>query len=115
MTWRPTALNISFLTVVGWALFLAVLTGRVELAVVAVPAVVALVAGRRPGTPPAWRIHRELSSRRLELAAPRFGAAAPPDPDRDDWRDWEALLSNSESPPGESAESARTTRPVSST
>jgi len=48
----------------------------------------------------------EPSSRRLELAAPRFRAAAPPDPDRDDWRDWEALLSNSESPPGEPAESA---------
>ena len=47
MTWRPTALNVSFLTVVGWALFLAVFTGRVELAVVAIPAVVALVAGRR--------------------------------------------------------------------
>jgi uncharacterized protein (DUF58 family) len=65
VSWRPTGLNISFLTVVGWALFLAVLTGRVELAVVAVPAVVALVAGRRPGPPPAWRIRRELSSRRL--------------------------------------------------
>ena len=47
MTWRPTALNISFLTVVGWALFLAVLTGRVELAVVAVPAVVALTQATR--------------------------------------------------------------------
>ncbi len=65
MTWRPTVLNVSFLTVVGWALFLAVLTGRVELAVVAIPAVVALVAGRRSGPPPACRIHRELSSRRL--------------------------------------------------
>jgi uncharacterized protein (DUF58 family) len=65
VTWRPTALNVSFLTVVGWAFFLAVLTGRVELAVVAIPAVVALVAGRRAAAPPAWRLRRELSSRRL--------------------------------------------------
>jgi len=65
VTWRPTALNLSLLTVVGWALFLSVLTGRVELAVVAVPPVVALVAGRRTAPPPAWRIDRELSTRRL--------------------------------------------------
>ena len=65
MTWRPTALNVSFLTVVGWALFLAVLTGRVELAVVAVPMVFALVAGRRTGAPPRWQIDRTLSTTRL--------------------------------------------------
>ena len=65
MSWRPTALNLSFLTLIGWALFLAVLTGRVELAVAAVPPVVALVAGRGLGRPPAWRIRRELSSGRL--------------------------------------------------
>ncbi|HUP37242.1 MAG TPA: DUF58 domain-containing protein [Candidatus Limnocylindria bacterium] len=65
MSWRPTVLNVSLLTVVGWALFLAVLTGRGELAVVAIPAVVALVAGRRAGAPPAWTIHRELSTTRL--------------------------------------------------
>jgi uncharacterized protein (DUF58 family) len=58
VTWRPTALNVSFLTVVGWALFLAVLTGRGELAV-------ALVAGRRVGAPPRWSIHQELSATRL--------------------------------------------------
>jgi uncharacterized protein (DUF58 family) len=65
VTWRPTALNVSLLTVVGWALFLAVLTGRAELAVVAVPAVVALVAGRRAGPAPAWAIDRALSTTRL--------------------------------------------------
>jgi len=48
----------------------------------------------------------DLRTRRLELAAPKFRAAAPPDPDRDDWRDWQALLSDNESPQGESAESA---------
>ena len=30
MSWQPTALNVSFLTLVGWALFLAVLTARAE-------------------------------------------------------------------------------------
>jgi hypothetical protein len=48
----------------------------------------------------------DLRTRRLELAAPNFRAAAPPDPDRDDWRDWEALLSDDESPAGEPPESA---------
>jgi hypothetical protein len=48
----------------------------------------------------------DLRTRRLELAAPGFRAAAPPDPDRDDWREWEALLSNDESPPGEPPEAA---------
>ncbi|HSL51005.1 MAG TPA: DUF58 domain-containing protein [Candidatus Deferrimicrobiaceae bacterium] len=65
MTWRPTALNLSLLTVVGWALFLSVLTGRTELAVVAVPPVVALVAGRRAAPAPVWRIQRELSTTRV--------------------------------------------------
>jgi hypothetical protein len=46
------------------------------------------------------------NNRRVTLATPRFGAAAPPDPDRDDWRDWEALLSNDESPPGQPPETA---------
>jgi uncharacterized protein (DUF58 family) len=65
VSWRPTALNVSFLTVVGWALFLAVLTGRVELAIVAVPMVFALVAGRRTAGPVDWRIDRTLSATRL--------------------------------------------------
>ena len=48
----------------------------------------------------------DLRTRRLELAAPKFRAAAPPEPERDDWAEWEALLSDNESPPGEPAESA---------
>jgi hypothetical protein len=48
----------------------------------------------------------DLRTRRLVLAAPRFRAAQPPDPDRDDWMEWQALLSNSESPPGEPPDSA---------
>ena len=46
------------------------------------------------------------NNRRVTLATPRFRDAAPPDPDRDDWAAWEALLSDSESPPGEPPESA---------
>jgi uncharacterized protein with NRDE domain len=46
------------------------------------------------------------NNRRVTLAAPRFRAAAPPDPDRDDWADWQDLLSSDESPPGELPEAA---------
>jgi uncharacterized protein (DUF58 family) len=63
---RSTALNLSILTVVGWALFLGVLTGRAELMVVAVPLVVALAAGRRAKAPAAaWQISRRVSADRL--------------------------------------------------
>ena len=65
MTWRPTALSISFLTLVGWALFLGVVAGRADLVAVAIPLVVALVAGRRSGAPPALRIARDVSPDRL--------------------------------------------------
>jgi len=41
------------------------------------------------------------NNRRVTLAVPRFRAAAPPNPDHDDWAEWEALLSDSESPAGE--------------
>ena len=46
------------------------------------------------------------NNRRVTIAAPLFRAASPPDPDRDDWGEWERLLSNDESPPGEPPESA---------
>ncbi|HVH80767.1 MAG TPA: NRDE family protein [Stellaceae bacterium] len=46
------------------------------------------------------------NNRRVTLATPRFRDALPPDPDRDDWTEWEALLSNSESPTGEPPENA---------
>jgi uncharacterized protein with NRDE domain len=65
----------------------------------------------------AWPIDEGLSlidsgelnrpnNRRVALATPRFRVAAPPDPDRDDWSAWEALLSDNESPPGELPETA---------
>jgi uncharacterized protein with NRDE domain len=46
------------------------------------------------------------NNRRVTISAPLFRAAAPPDPDREDWGEWERLLSNDESPPGEPPESA---------
>jgi uncharacterized protein with NRDE domain len=46
------------------------------------------------------------NNRRVVLATPRFRAAQPPDPDRDDWADWQALLSSDESPAGEPPETA---------
>jgi hypothetical protein len=46
------------------------------------------------------------NNRRVTLAVPRFRVASPPDPDRDDWAEWEALLSSDESPPGEPPGSA---------
>jgi uncharacterized protein (DUF58 family) len=65
VSWRPTALNVSFLTLIGWALFLGALTGRADLIVVAVPLAVALVAGRRAAAPPALRISHAVSADRL--------------------------------------------------
>jgi transport and Golgi organization protein 2 len=46
------------------------------------------------------------NNRRVTLATPLFRAAQPPDPDSDAWSEWETLLSNDESPPGEPPESA---------
>jgi uncharacterized protein (DUF58 family) len=65
VSWRPTALNLSFMTLVGWALFLGVLTGRAELIVVAIPPVIALALGRRRGAPPALTVTHEVSEERL--------------------------------------------------
>jgi uncharacterized protein (DUF58 family) len=65
VSWRATTLNVSFLTLAGWALFLGVLTGRADLVIVAVPLVVALVAGRRLAAPPAVRIEHDVSSDRV--------------------------------------------------
>lgn len=48
----------------------------------------------------------ETETRRLALARPRFEAAVPPDPDRDDWTGWETLLGDSARPPGEPANAA---------
>jgi uncharacterized protein (DUF58 family) len=65
VSWQPTALNVSFLTLVGWALFLGVLTGRADLIVVAVPLVVALIAGRRAMASPALHIDQQVSGDRV--------------------------------------------------
>lgn len=65
MTWRPTGLNVSLLTLAGWALFLGVLSGRAEPILLAVPVVVALALGRRATAPPVVRVTREVSAERL--------------------------------------------------
>ena len=65
MSWHPTPLNVSFVTLVGWALFLGALTGHAELVVVAIPVLVALFVGRRAKPAPAWSLTRDLSARRL--------------------------------------------------
>jgi uncharacterized protein (DUF58 family) len=65
VSWRPTALNLSFLTLAGWALFLGVLTARAELVIVAVPLVVAILAGRRTAAPPALQVEHEISAERV--------------------------------------------------
>ena len=65
MSWRPTALNVSLLTLVGWGLFLGVLTGRAEPVLVAVPLVVALAAGQRVSALPTLDIDHVVSADRL--------------------------------------------------
>jgi uncharacterized protein (DUF58 family) len=65
VTWRPTSLNVSLLTLAGWALFLGVVTGRADLVLVAVPLVVALAAGRRRRGPPALRVEPAVSADRV--------------------------------------------------
>ena len=42
---------------------------------------------------------------RLKRYRPLFEKATPPDPSRDDWRDWERLLTDGELAPGEEAQS----------
>ncbi len=42
----------------------------------------------------------EIDTARLALAQPRFQAAAPPDPDHDEWAAWQDLLSDDTAPPG---------------
>ena len=48
----------------------------------------------------------DLRPPRLALAKPRFRAAPPPDPDRDDWSAWQDILGDDGVPPGAPAEAA---------
>jgi hypothetical protein len=43
----------------------------------------------------------DLGSRRIELILPAFREWPAPDPDREDWAAWEALLGSTRAPPGE--------------
>ncbi len=48
----------------------------------------------------------DLASPRIRLYLPRFEAAPAPDPERDEWRSWEKLLSAREESPGAGPDSA---------
>jgi uncharacterized protein (DUF58 family) len=65
MNGRVTPLALSLLTVAGWALLLAVLSGRPELFVVALPITLVLAALARPAPVPDEEIVHEISRDRL--------------------------------------------------
>ena len=65
LRWRPTALTVSFLTLVGWALFLGVVTGRADLMMVAAPLIAALVVAGRARTTPSFELTHDVSSDRV--------------------------------------------------
>jgi uncharacterized protein with NRDE domain len=48
----------------------------------------------------------ELSTPRLAFARPRFAAASPPDPERDEWHAWQELLGDDTVPAGAPPEAA---------
>jgi uncharacterized protein with NRDE domain len=48
----------------------------------------------------------DMAMPRLALARPRFLAAPPPDPERDEWSGWQDLLSDTGAPPGSPEEAA---------
>ncbi|MGE5269257.1 MAG: NRDE family protein [Thiohalocapsa sp.] len=48
----------------------------------------------------------ELATPRLAFARPRFAAAAPPDPDADEWNAWQDILGDDSAPSGAPPEAA---------
>lgn len=65
MTPRTTPLALAVATLMGWALFLAVLVDRVELLIVAVPLAIALLSRTSRDPPPRTSLTQELSADRL--------------------------------------------------
>jgi uncharacterized protein (DUF58 family) len=65
MTARVTQLNLAFATVIGWLLFLGVVSGRDELVLAAVPLVVALVASRLTSTAAGYSIVHHVPAERV--------------------------------------------------
>jgi len=65
VSWRPTPLNLSLLALAGWAFFLGVATGRVELLLAGIPLVVTLVLGQRVAPRPTLHIDHVVSAARL--------------------------------------------------
>lgn len=65
MTGRVTPLALSLLAVAGWAVSLAVLSGRPELLVATLPILVLLATLARPAARPGYSIEHEISSDRI--------------------------------------------------
>lgn len=65
MTRRITPLAYGLATVLAWALFLGVLTGRAELFIAAAPLAVAFLSARGAGREPRYRLRHEVSAERL--------------------------------------------------
>jgi uncharacterized protein (DUF58 family) len=65
VTGRPTPAAVSLLTVAAWAVCLAVVSGRPELFVAALPLVLALGMAARRRAAPDYTVARELSANRL--------------------------------------------------
>jgi uncharacterized protein (DUF58 family) len=65
VSWQPTTLNVSFVTLAGWALFLGILAGRADIVVIAVPLLVALVCGHRLAAAPGLQIDHRVSEDRV--------------------------------------------------
>ncbi len=62
---RFTPLNAAFVTLVGWTLFLGVLTARAELLLVSVPLLVALAAARMTAASGGYTLAHEVSAERV--------------------------------------------------
>ncbi|HUG36309.1 MAG TPA: DUF58 domain-containing protein, partial [Candidatus Limnocylindrales bacterium] len=65
MTSRLSSLGVTMLALVAWALWLGVLTGRVEALLIAVPLLIGLVRSGTRMTPPSYSITHEASTARL--------------------------------------------------
>jgi len=65
MTWRPTPLVTTLLTVVAWAVCLAVLTARAELLFVALPLTTAMLTLSRRAAVPEYSVSLDVSAARV--------------------------------------------------
>ena len=61
-----------------------------DVAIAEVPEGLSMITGRD---------RNDIESARIRFHLPRFAGARVPEPDRDDWKDWESLLSSREAEP----------------